>query len=133
MFIKSIDIAAVGTSELQGYLHALRKAEKAGPVRLGFRREPKNEKLGPTAIAIIANANGKHYKVGYVPTNKAFWLSKRIDAGDTVRVYAQKDADGNRKSLVVGGGKATLGMRCAFSYDRTDAIETAVETEEAEA
>lgn len=124
MFMKKINIAAVGTSKFQGQLQHLRKCAEA---YLTFRREPKNEVAN--SIAIIAHGDGKHFKVGYVPAKTAFWLAQKMDAGEKVRVYAQKDGEGNAKPFVVGGGKATLGLRCAFVRQTIDAAEPAVETE----
>lgn len=80
----------------QGKLWNVRKYTANGnPIITMLRREPNNPR-DPHAIAILVKTDKTVAKIGYVPANIAFWLSKRMDSGLIVRAIDGKVTGGRK-------------------------------------
>lgn len=105
-------IKAVGVTfqDRQGKLWNVRKQMNRGEkLTVMLRREPSNP-YDPHAIAVLAQCGDSTAKVGYVPADKALWLSERMDAGLSVRAY--------KGELIGGDGRAkTIGLRFEVVYE----------------
>lgn len=99
-----INIKAVGTTfdRRQGKLWNVRKfMAKGEPITVMLRREPKNEK-DPNAIAVLVKTGKTVAKIGYVPADKALWLSKKMDNGLVVRAFGGAVIGGSGKAANLG-------------------------------
>lgn len=109
-----VKVAGTTFDNRQGKLWNVFKAEKAGKkVQMYLRREPKNER-DEHAIAVIARIeDGAFAKIGYIPADKARWMSTYMDNGLTVRAYAPEKG----AKFVHGNKNVNLGVTLKVVYE----------------
>lgn len=105
----NMNIAGTTFNGRQGKIWALRKAKSAF---LTVRRDPNNE-FDKNAVKVLAHIttvnNAKSvFEIGYIPKEKAEWVAKAMDDGKIVRIS---------KYEVVGGGKASLGVKITIAHE----------------
>lgn len=120
-----IIVKTAGTSfeNRQGKLWNVRKfMAKQNSIIVMLRREPHNEH-DPKAIAVLVKTGKTVAKVGYVPSDIAFWLAPKMDNGLIVRA--------NGGAVTGGSGKAkNLGFTFSIAHEipsAAAAVEPAIE------
>lgn len=82
--------AGVTFEKRQSFLWNIHHKEKEEKQMLTIlRREPSNPH-DTKAIAVFVKTDTRCLKIGYVPAEKAKWLSRRMDEGGIVRAYHGK-------------------------------------------
>lgn len=86
----------------QGKLFNVRNfISKNQKITVMLRREPNNEH-DPHAIAVLVQTGNTVAKVGYVPADKAFWLSTKMDNQMIVRAYGGTVTGGSGYAKTLG-------------------------------
>lgn len=104
----TIKVAGTTFENRQGKLLYMKKHMNGAYLTL---RKAKHNENDPYAVEVIAHLpeTGSHFCAGYIPRNKAFWISKALDDGLVLKTY---------KPEVVGIYKKTsLGLHFTLFYE----------------
>lgn len=119
--ITSAKVAGVTFDGGQGKLWYLRKNIEGA--YLTVRHEKGNER-DKNAVAVIAHcpSTNRHFQIGYMPREKALWMSRNLDAGLAIYV---------RSFEITGGRNTNLGVTVRLNYELPNVNIALVEQENA--
>jgi hypothetical protein len=96
----------------QNNLWNVRKYTAKGyPITTMLRREPNNER-DPHAVAVLVQTDATVAKIGYLPTDQAFWVSQKIDRGLIVHAINGHVTGGAGGSKILGFSFTILHQIC---------------------
>lgn len=86
----------------QGKLWNVRKyVSKGYPIITMLRREPNNER-NPHAVAVLVKTDATVAKIGYVRTDQAYWISRKLEKGLIVHACNGRVTGGIGKTKILG-------------------------------